>query len=304
MSNKNKSPKKTSKSRLENRQNLSDLNNSHQNLEENSDHEITIIKKANVNKASLNDIITYNILIQNTSDTEVFDLLVEDNSSDFTALVNGTFMINGVIVENVNLNYGVNIGSLNVGEEIMIQYEARVLISDCNGNILSTSSVLYHYYNKNSSVSTNISYSNVVKIYLNLEFSRSFIIDNSICIPNQYPDIYNVNWINGDVIIKNWHPHKSIRCDANCPDIVNGVRLIVHGKISYNIGYLTKNSNQEIRVEGMEAPFDGTIILFCNYDSEDLVNITGCVEDIVYQSFSPRCVECKTNLKLTASITH
>ncbi len=106
------------------------------------------------------------------------------------------------------------------------------------------------------------------------------------------------------MIISDWKPINSIRCNSISPNTINGVKLLVTGKILYNFGYSTINLDDEIRVEGIEAPFKGTIILLCDYTSENAIQVNGCVTDIIYQSSDDRCVVSKSYVELTAEISH
>jgi uncharacterized repeat protein (TIGR01451 family) len=268
------------------------------------DNNIQVSKSSSSNSASLNDIIKYTILLENNSHLEAYDVLLEDNNPNSTSLINGTFTINGTVIENVNLNYGVNLGNIGVGQSIVVEYQVRILTSDCSGIIQSSSSTTYNYFLPNGYVGAHICYSNIIEISINLSYKRQFIFDNSTCIPKQLPDIDHVNWMNGDLIISDWKPINSIRCNSKSPNSINGVKLLVTGKILYNFCYSTTNLNEEIRVEGIEAPFKGTIILLCDYTSENAIQVNGCVTDIIYQSSDDRCVVSKSYVELTAEISH
>ena len=268
------------------------------------DNNIQVSKSSSSNSASLNDIIKYTILLENNSHLEAYDVLLEDNNPNSTSLINGTFTVNGTVIENVNLNYGVNLGNIAVGQSILVEYQVRILTSDCNGIIQSSSSTTYNYFLPNGYVGAHICYSNIIEISLNLSYTKKFILDNSICLPKHFPNIDHVNWMTGDLIISDWKPVNSTRCNSISPNIINGVRLLVTGKILYDFGYSTTNSNEEIKVVGIETPFEGTIVLLCEYTSENAIQVNGCITDIKYQSSDDRCVVSKTYIELTADISH
>lgn len=266
------------------------------------ENDINITKRTSSTTASLNDVIKFTIYLDNTSHLDVYDVLLEDNNPNSTSLINGTFTVNGVVIENVNLHYGVNLGNIGVGQSLIVEYQVRVLTGDCNGTIQSTSSTTYNYFLPNGYTGTHMCYSNMVNIKINLSYSRNFELDNSVCLPNQCPDIDQVYWINGDLNITDWKPINSIRCDSKCPSTINGVRILVQGKIVYNFGYSTFDSNQEIKAEGIEAPFEGTIVLLCNYNEDNTIQVNGKVIDVKYQSSDERCVLCKTSIELIANV--
>ncbi|MDR0879111.1 MAG: DUF11 domain-containing protein [Clostridioides sp.] len=269
--------------------------------------EIELEKSCDSTSAKLNDVVKYKVELNNSSDLDIYDVLIEDNNLGGLSLINGTFTIDGVTIENVNLNFGINIGPVRCGKNVTIEYEARV-ISDRNVRTMeNTSTASYNYTLPNGLVGRNSVVSNKVNLDIADEHTKNILIENFICLTPKFPNIDKINSVTGVAEVTNYFPLNSIRATSNSSIITPGRKLLIKGFVIYTINYkhVPKPDkfdfgNSSINFESPELPFETTMIIYNDYDTHKSFDITAELRNIYYENTDPRCCYCTSDILLTA----
>ncbi|MPQ44033.1 SdrD B-like domain-containing protein [Clostridium tarantellae] len=91
---------------------------------------VLVDKKVNLSKAQIGDELTYTITIVNNGILAITNVRLIDQIPNGTTFINNSLILKGQIVPNVNLNNGLNIGTIQSNETITIVFKVRI------GNVL------------------------------------------------------------------------------------------------------------------------------------------------------------------------
>ncbi len=123
---------------------------------------ISIVKSENIDEAIVGNIVTYTLVVKNTGNTLNTNVIVEDKLEPELTFVSGSLKINEV-QSNLNITTGVNIGNLDVNEEAILTFEAKVNSVLENSTITNYSTVSYDVIDQ-SSITSYSSTSNTVSL--------------------------------------------------------------------------------------------------------------------------------------------
>lgn len=105
---------------------------------------LSVVKSENINTAIVGDIVTYTLQIKNTGNMMYNNVVVKDKLAQQLMLKNNKITINGVI-SNGNIQTGVNIGNLDINQEIILTFQAIVTSFPMNGLIINNvANVIYN----------------------------------------------------------------------------------------------------------------------------------------------------------------
>ncbi|WP_373601491.1 DUF7507 domain-containing protein, partial [Paraclostridium bifermentans] len=156
---------------------------SNENIIELFDPNLTVEKMADKEEVSLGDVITFTVVLTNDGDTELTDIVFKDELPQSLELIDGTFEVNGVVINGVDLNSGVNIGSLMPGETIVIKYQAKVVGGACSGIITNNAFAEYKYILPDGTTGEETSESSSVEIEVNISIFKQITLDKYCQIP-------------------------------------------------------------------------------------------------------------------------
>ncbi|SHH49943.1 DUF11 domain-containing protein, partial [Virgibacillus chiguensis] len=103
--------------------------------------DISIVKEANPQLINCGDIITYTITITNEGPDSSGQIILKDPEPSGTNFIEGSVVIDDVLVPDANPNAGIPIGSLAVGESRTVSFRVVSGIDDCF--IPNTADVIY-----------------------------------------------------------------------------------------------------------------------------------------------------------------
>ena len=144
--------------------------------------DIVISLSSNVDKASIDDIITYTINIKNISNTHINASIISASLSSGIKYKENSLYINKIPNFDEDITKGLLIESIPKNEEIIITFDTIVASLPKNGIIESLSTINYNIYNRKTNTFTN-----------NIKSSPSFII-KSLTQP-QVEDYFTVDAI-------------------------------------------------------------------------------------------------------------
>lgn len=238
----------------------------------------------------LDDTITYTIKFVNNGDVRIDYIRIKDEICDSLEIIEGSFKINGNIINEVDLNEGINIGSIEVNRYSVISYDAKVIGKGISCKVKSNVTARYGYRLSNGNSGYKFSESNECNVSIALDSFKQISIADHINLSPQKNDIDYINNIDTKVIIKEYHPIKTPIATSMDGQVLSGYKLIVHGKISQVIQYTVRKNDQRVHYLENECVFSSFVVLPCNYKIGDPIQIEGIVEHIYHNLVNPRYI--------------
>ncbi|MGL5648360.1 MAG: isopeptide-forming domain-containing fimbrial protein [Clostridium sp.] len=126
---------------------------------------VTIQKSANVSESVVGNIVRYSVVVSNTGELTVNDVIIKD-ALDSNLSYENNLTIDGVSSSEDITTTGVNLGSLNIGESRNIEFDVKVLAIPSD-KIISNIAVAQYKNTVNGVTFNNTAKSNVfdIKIY-------------------------------------------------------------------------------------------------------------------------------------------
>lgn len=257
--------------------------------------EVKIIKTANKKSASLNDEIVYSVKLINEGTLDALNVILIDKLPIALQIINGTFKIDGKIINGVNLSKGVNIGEIAVGVTVAIEYTAKVVSGNCSGMLINEAQVRFKYILPDETILSTESIldddSNTL-ITLNISNFKQISVDEYLRIPEQKPDMESINNIMAKVDIICSHLVRTPKDSSNENQKLSGYKLIVHGVLDQVVEYTALVDDQKVHSASYKVPFSTFIILPESFKPGSKIEIEGVVEDIYY-----KMNDCRTFFK-------
>lgn len=256
-----------------------------------SDTKITITKEADSDYVILGDEILYTITIKNQTQSIATNILLKDEIPRYLKLIKGSFKITDMVVNNVNLASGVNIGDVQPNETLIITYKTNVIGNACSGVVENGVELSYSYILPDGSVGfehLEPSGNAISVVEMGMSNFKQFSIESYLQIPEIRPDVESINIATGTIDIKNCHV---ITTPINCSmenQRITGYKLVVHGILNLVIEYTALEATQSVHSTHYCIPFSTFVVLPEDYIMGSKIDVEGIVEDIYYNSSSVR----------------
>lgn len=264
---------------------------------------IQVTKIANKEEAYLNDEIDYIITATNIGDLEVFNVSLIDKIPSSIELIDGTFYIGDNLVNSVEIEKGVVLNNLDIGERKIIRYKARVVSSGCDGKIENKAIVKYSYKLGNGDLSCKFSNTSSCIIKMHICSFKQICIDEYLWLPPKKPNINEINDIRVNVQIDKYNIIKTSKLLSSEGQILSGYKLIIHGFLNQLIEYTSCEPDKVVHCVSYEAPFSTFIVLPKNFKFGSKIDIESIIEDINYNVVDKRCFFRNVTLLILAKIT-
>lgn len=264
---------------------------------------IELCKVANVDSVYLNDEIEYTIIITNTGDLEVFNVSLIDKIPSSIELIDGSFYIDENIVNSVEIDKGVVLNKLSIGERKVVKYKAKVVSSSCNGKIENEAFIKYSYKLGNGNFACKTS--NISKSVVNMHICsfKQLSIDEYLWIPTKKPNIEEINDIKVHIKIDKYNIIETSNSRSSEGQILSGYKLVIHGYINQIIEYTSCDSSQIVHSVNYNAPFSTFIILPVDFKFGSKIDIESIIEDTNFIVVDKRCFFRNVTVLMLAKIT-
>ena len=259
------------------------------NVNEINSSEVKLIvkKETDMNFIVLEDVIPYTITITNETDSIATNILLQDDLPRYLKLVEGSFMVDGKVVNNVNLEKGVNVGEVKPNETMVINYSAVVVSSACGGVVKNSVELKYSYILPDGSVGVEHlepTGEAISIVEMGMSNFKQFSIESYLQIPEVKPDVESINMATGTIDIKNCHVIKTPINRSMENQRITGYKLIVHGVLNLVIEYTALETTQSVHSAHYSIPFSTFVVLPEDYVVGSKLDVEGIVEDIYYKS--------------------
>ncbi|AOR23338.1 DUF7507 domain-containing protein [Clostridium taeniosporum] len=265
---------------------------------------IDVIKTADKDFVVLGDTITYTVTLKNTGTVDALNVIFKDDLPDVVELVNGSFSVNEIVINNVNIRAGVNIGIIKAGGQTIVKYTVKVVKANCELQIINSASVKFNFRLPDGrtdiveSTPTSNS-SNIITIGIN-NF-KQLSVEENLVIPIEKLDVEEISEVTGDIEIIKSHVIKTPISESNEGQNLTGYKLVIHGLLNEVVEYTALDEEQSVHSAHYSIPFSTFIVLPENYCNGN-VEINGVLEDIFFKQLNCRTLFTNATILIKASV--
>ncbi|MGL4107558.1 DUF7507 domain-containing protein [Clostridium sp. LP20] len=259
--------------------------------------DIDIIKKADKKFVSLGGTINYTVTLTNIGTVDALNVIFTDKLPNIVELIEGSFSVNGVKINGVDIGKGINIGTIEVGEQVIVKYSIKVVKSNCELQIINRVKLKFSYKIFNSlgatcgsgTTETSGTPTSSAVVKLRISNFKQFNIEENLIIPAIKPNIEEIEDVKATIEILKYYVIKTPNVISNDGQILTGFKLIVHGIINEIVEYTALNEEQSVHSAHFAIPFTTFIVL--PKDSCNIVNrkINAAIENIYFKK-----VDCRS----------
>ncbi|WP_170272151.1 putative mucin/carbohydrate-binding domain-containing protein [Clostridium tarantellae] len=270
--------------------------------------DLTITKSANRNYAKLNDVISYNFVISNIGNVDLENLTFQDSIQIGSVFNANSVTINGAVQSAFNPNTGFNIGVLNIGSSITIDFDVTANTIPTLGKLYNTATIAYSYYIDPNTipVTTNKESNQTVVNVRQAVISTSKEVDKSTAYVGETLN-YTINLINdGNVPVENVFFSDNITNPlsfiANSIKVNNSTVPYADPNEGFNISDIPANSTSTITLLAKvnSRPSDGAVVI--PYNTAEFGEYTIGVEYVGGDNFNTRPLKLDINSINTGTI--
>lgn len=245
---------------------------------------LVVEKSATTEEAAIGDTLTYTVKITNTGDVTAENVLFKDTLAKEVALIPGSFMIDGQVVNSVDMTKGVIIPDIAPQTSVMITYQVTVIASNCSGMLKNQASVMYTYQLPDGSTGTKIQEGELAMNTINLEISqfKQMSIEKYLLIPEVKPDIEAINNMSGTIDIISYNVINTPISKSIEGQQLTGNKAVIRGVFNLVIEYTALDEAQSVHSAHYSIPFSTFIILPPGNQVGKGVEIVGMTEDIYF----------------------
>lgn len=267
---------------------------------------LDVLKSANKDFVILNDLIIYEIIIKNTGTVDALNIIFNDELSEAVEFLDGSFMVNGRIINAVNINEGINIGNILVNCSKVIKYAVKVTNIKSSKNIINSASVYFEYILNNGiqgykkSEKTLLS-SKIITVGIN-SFKQinvdDFMLEEAFIKP-----LEEIIEIIPEVKILKYTIIKTEPIQSTEGKILTKYKAIIYGILDLTIEYSSYNKQHAIYSINNPIRFSTSLVLPETYEAGEPLEIVSSVEDIYFKDFDCKYLFVNTTLLIKAKLS-
>ena len=265
-------------------------------------NELTITKDADKTSVSLGDIVLYRVILSNTGNVELLNIVFKDILPLSVEFIEDSFTVNGVIVNDVDLVAGVNIGSLDVGKDAIIFYKVKVISGSVNRYITNEAFAEYSYRLSNDATGRDVTETVFVNIEVGIVSFKQLSLDKDFTIPSMKPNVEELDEVNVEIEIDNSYVVDVIKSKSNEGQILSGKKLIVHGFMKVSVEYTALVVDQAIHSAHWTVPFSSFVMLPIGYQNGQEVEVSSIIENVDADLIDCRKISLGLMILLVANI--
>ena len=251
---------------------------------------VDVEKTADTEFAVLGDTIKYTVRLTNDGEVDARNIIFKDKLPRSVKLVPGSFKVNGNVINSVDLDKGVNIGTIKAGEVAVIEYEVKIVSSSCNSKIENSASVVYAYILPDGSIGNkeSVGEGGMNVIEMGISSFKQLSIEEYLTIPREKPDIEDINHIEGIIEIKACHVIPTVRVKSAEGQNITAYKLVISGLMKQSVEYTACDAEQSVHSAHYDVAFSTFIVLPEDYTPGSKVEVKGVVEDIYHKVLDKR----------------
>lgn len=266
---------------------------------------LELCKKSHSNFVVLKDIIEYTVTLSNTGTIDAINVLFLDILPKEVVLIDGSFTVDDVLINSVDLFRGINIGNIAVGDHKVIKYKVKVLNPSSSLQITNVAKAKYIYILSDMSTGSmdSITSSDCEHtVNLGITNFKQLNIQEYLHIPSQKPDIEAINIVNSQVDIIKCHVIQTNKTLSSEGQYLSGYKLIIHGLLKVFVEYTACEETQSVHCTSYSIPFSTFIVLPDNYKIGSKLEVEGIVEDIYFKKLDCRSLFTNITILINSKI--
>lgn len=260
---------------------------------------IGIYKESDRKNVTLGEEINYTITIVNEGDIDLKNIMLVEYIPENVKLIDGSFSINGNIINSVELKKGISLDNLEVNKKHVVKYTLKVDSGGNKGEIVSKSNVNYSYSLPSGITFFKTSKENVITVSMNISNFKQISIDEYITLPLKNNGIQEINNIKVDVKITKFNTIKTSIAESLEGQGLSGYKVIIHGILAHAIEYTSDTMAQTVHLTEYTSQFSTYIVLPKNFNFGDTIEIDSSIEDIYFKAIDKRSFYVNKTILLT-----
>lgn len=122
-------------------------------------------KKPHLNRANLNDIITFVINISNTSLTTAKNIILKETLPSELEFLPKSFKVNGITFENITLpSSTIYLGDIQMHSSILVTYKVKIIKLPNLNKFMHPTTLMFNYLDENNSLQISSSTASVIPL--------------------------------------------------------------------------------------------------------------------------------------------
>ncbi|MGL4772518.1 MAG: SPOCS domain-containing protein [Clostridium sp.] len=263
---------------------------------------VDIYKTISNDEISLGDELTINIKVTNNGTVETKNVEITEIIPDNFKLIDGTFKIDNQVLNSITFTRGILIGDLKIGESRRVSYTLKYLKGNNNSTLNLATKANFHY--KLSSglifkgreivkeIEVNTTISNFKYVNFNEVVYKS--LDN--------PPIYDIDKVNAEVEIIEYHVIKTAKGVAYSGQILTGFKVMVQGYLNEIIEYTSNLDDKSVYSMNCKIPFSTYIVLPPSFKEGSKIDIDYIIEDTGFKNRDINSAYTTVNFLLIAKV--
>lgn len=256
-----------------------------------SEVKLLVEKTADKKFAILNDEIEYTVVIKNLTKLVANNIIVKDILPRYIEILEGTFSLNNMIINVVDLEKGINIGMLRPREESILKFKVKIISNSHNGQIENGIEVKYNYSLPDGTLRRMFlpaTGKQISKLEVGIANFKQFSLENNLAIPHLKPNIEAINSLKGNIDIDNYYIIETSPARSNEGQLLTRYKLILTGSLKLNLVYTSSTPSQSVHLAEYCVAFSNFVVLPINYVIGNKIHVEGVIEDIYSKLMNDR----------------
>lgn len=263
---------------------------------------IYIDKNIDKNEVSLGEEVTYTISLINKGTVNVKNLYLREIINKAFDIIEGQFYLNKKRINSVNLNKGISIGNLDIGEKIDIVYKVKYATINNRIQAPNTTKLNFYYQKTNGLIFKATEIEKTRSINLRISTFKYKVMSEKIYKDRSNPDICEVENVEANLDIIEHHLVKTIKGKSNEGQILTGYKVVIQGMLKVIVEYRALDGDKSVHILKSSIPFSTFIVLPDNFIEGSKINIDFNIENINFEKIDTESVYVNIYLLLIAKI--
>ncbi|MGL5244954.1 MAG: hypothetical protein ACRC7R_07280, partial [Sarcina sp.] len=223
-----------------------------------------------------------------------------DSLSDSVTLVDGSFLVDNIPINGINLSKGYLLTDLKQNTRVSIQYTVQILEGGLSNELVNiiSADICYKLYNDvilNKSIE-----SNKTSVRIKVSNFKEFSIDKYLTIPSCKDNLKEITNIEGNLKVVDFHVLKGSKGVSNEGQRLTGYQLVVSLDLELVIEYITEIGSQGIHSSVYNVPISNFIVISSNYFNGSLIDVNGEIKSMYFKKVNNRTFYINSNIFLIA----